>query len=247
VIEARALSLEVPGRRLVSGLTFNLAPGDCCALLGRNGSGKSSLIASLAGLRRPASGTLLLEGRPLGSWDRLERARRLGVLLQDEPGEYWGSTADYVRLGRFPHRDPAENLVSRLVEELGLSAHAAQPFRTLSGGERQRARLAQLFAQDPAVLLLDEPLQHLDLAHQAAVMASLAARAVAGKAILMALHEPALAAMHCSHAVLLYDSERVAQGPADIMLTQENLESLYGCRLETSGPSFIPAVHRKIP
>jgi iron complex transport system ATP-binding protein len=225
-----------------------LDAGDCCALLGRNGSGKSSLLGALAGLRTPAAGDILLDGRALASWPARERARRIAVLPQDEVGDFWGSTRDYVRLGRYPHGSTdAAPLVGSALDELDLAPQSEQPYRTLSGGERQRARIAQVLVQQAKVMLLDEPLQHLDLAHQAIVMQALAARAGAGCTLLMALHEPAVAARYCSSAVLLYDSERVAQGHAQRMLTQENLEALYQCRLETAGaascpPVFFPAV-----
>lgn len=122
-----------------------------------------------------------------------------------------------------------------LLEEVDLAGRAAQPYRTLSGGERQRARLAQAFMQDPECLLLDEPLQHLDLKHQLDVMRALARRAAGGHAVLMALHEPAMAARLCDRAVLLYDSDRVRQGRITEMLTQDNLELLYQCWLEPAG------------
>ncbi|OGA30258.1 MAG: hypothetical protein A3I01_19975 [Betaproteobacteria bacterium RIFCSPLOWO2_02_FULL_65_24] len=239
------LSIDVPGRRLVDGLTMELKEGECCAILGRNGSGKSSLLAALAGLRRPAAGTVTLRGRLLASWPGRERARRLGVLLQDDSADYWGSTLDFVRLGRYPHGGVGPPEAARaLLAELDLAEHAAQRFRTLSGGERQRARIAQLLLQAPQLMLLDEPLQHLDLAHQAQVMALLERRAQAGCAILMVLHEPAVAARHCARAVLLYDAGRVAQGPSNIMLTQEHLETLYQCRLEPAG---LPGLFAPLP
>lgn len=236
MLAAENLAIDVPGRRLVERLTLELKPGDCCALLGRNGSGKSSLLAALAGLRLPAAGAISLEGRPLASWPRRERARLLGVLLQDENGDYWGTTLDYVRLGGYPHGGlGTEDDARAQLAALDLEDHAGQRYRTLSGGERQRARLAQLLLQSPRVLLLDEPLQHMDLAHQAQVMAVLERRAREGCAVFMALHEPAVAARHCGRSVLLYDAGRVAQGPSNMMLTLENLETLYQCRLEPAG------------
>jgi iron complex transport system ATP-binding protein len=244
VLEAQALSIGVPGRRLVTELSLSLRPGDCSALLGRNGSGKSSLLAALCGLRPPEAGAVLLDGRPLADWPRRERARRVGVLLQDEDGDFWGTALDYVRLGGYPRGGglaPAA-AAQALLEAVDLAAHAGQRYRTLSGGERQRARLAQLLMQAPRVMLLDEPLQHLDLAHQAQVLELLGERVSAGCAAFMALHEPAVAARHCRNAVLLYDAGRVAQGPSNIMLTLEHLESLYQCRLEPAGTSglFVP-------
>jgi len=121
---------------------------------------------------------------------------------------------------------------------------ASQAYRTLSGGERQRARIAQLLVQAPAVWLLDEPLAHLDLGHQLAAMELVARRARAGGVVALALHEPLWAARYCGHALLLYDSGRFRHGPIQEVLTQQNLEALYRCRLvpaaAESAPLFLP-------
>jgi iron complex transport system ATP-binding protein len=170
------------------------------------------------------------------------------VLFQDEESDFWGSVLDYVLLGRFPvsrrafGRD-AEGLAraSGLLAELDLAEREAQAYRTLSGGERQRARIAQLLLQDAEILLLDEPLQHLDLRHQALVMGTLAACAAQGKTVLAALHEPGHAARHCGFSVLLYDAGRASLGRSSDMLTQANLEALYRCRLEAGAWSPLPS------
>lgn len=243
LLEARDLRIGVgrgaSARLLVERLDLRLEPGARCALLGQNGSGKSSLLLALAGLRAPLGGTIRLAGRPLAEVPRRERARRMGVLLQDGDPEFWGSTLEFVLLGRYPHsggalaNDSAELARAQaLIGELDLEAHAEQAYRTLSGGERQRARLAQLFLQDPAVLLLDEPLSHLDLKHQQIAMAALARRAAQGAAIIMALHEPQWAARHCDSVVLMYDFRHVEQGSVAMLLTRGNLERLYDCELD---------------
>jgi len=245
MLAARDIGIRLGGRTLVAGLDLELAPGECWALLGPNGAGKSSLVLALAGLRAPQAGDVAVDGRPLSRWRRAELARRVGVLLQDDTPDFWGSALEYARLGRFPHaaaafaRDAAgETLARDWLARLDLTAHADQPYLTLSGGERQRVRIAQLLVQDPAVLLLDEPLSHLDLRHQVQVMEILAASARAGKAVLMALHQPSLAARYCDHAVLLYDAGRSSAGPCNDMLTQASLEALYRCRLEAAGLSI---------
>ncbi|MBI2962083.1 MAG: ABC transporter ATP-binding protein [Betaproteobacteria bacterium] len=251
MLKASGLSIEVAGRSLIEGLALEVERGQCWALLGRNGTGKTSLLFALAGLRRPHRGVIQIEGRPLADTPRRELALRLGILLQDEPADFWGSTLDYVLLGRFPRSrtafapdtDPREQ-AQRLLVELELAEHLTQPYRTLSGGERQRARIAQLLMQDPDCLLLDEPLQHLDLRHQLTVMQALAARARAGRALLMVLHEPTAAARFCDHALLLYHAGRIPQGPTNELLTQENLESLYQCRIE---PVSAPGIQAFIP
>jgi iron complex transport system ATP-binding protein len=245
MLEARDVSVCAGERELVSGLALALEPGQCWALLGPNGAGKSSLILALAGLRAPAAGAVLLDGRPLPRWGRAELARRAGILLQDDTSDFWGSTLEYVRLGRYPHAGASWGTgadgdagARGWLERLELGPRAEQAYATLSGGERQRARVAQLLVQDPALLLLDEPLSHLDLRHQVQVMEILRARAGDGGTVLMALHQPSLAARYCDHAVLLYDAGRSSAGTCADMLTRSRLEALYRCPLESAGLSI---------
>jgi iron complex transport system ATP-binding protein len=247
VLATHGLKLSVPGRTLVVDLDLALAPGQCWALLGPNGAGKTSLLHALAGVRAPDAGTVTLDGAPVETLGRRELARRVGILLQDETESYWGSALDYAALGRLPHASGAFGTDAAAAEAaraalatVDLTAHAAQPYRTLSGGERQRARLAQLLVQSPEWLLLDEPLAHLDLGHQLAIMETVAGLARSGRAVIMALHEPIWAARYCGHALLLYDSGRFRHGPAQEVLTQDNLESLYGCRLAPAAGSAVP-------
>jgi iron complex transport system ATP-binding protein len=249
MLSASGLTLSAGGAELVRALDLALEPGQCWALLGRNGSGKTSLIRALAGLRPPRAGGVALDGVALRDLARADLARRVALLLQDETSDFWGSALDYVMLGRYPHSrsawgDDREGLerARHWLAELDLADRAAQSYRTLSGGERQRARVAQVLVQDADILLLDEPLQHLDLRHQASVMRALAAQAAQRKCVLAALHEPGHAARHCGFAVLLYDAGRASLGRTSDMLTQANLEALYRSRLEPAGTrSFLPS------
>ncbi len=248
MLEAAAVTLRAGSRELAAGLDLALRPGECWALLGRNGAGKSSLILALAGLRPVEAGTVALEGTPVQQLRRAQLARRVGVLLQDDAQDFWGSALEYALLGRYPHagaayaRDEAGvGVAHEWLARLDLREHLEQPYLTLSGGERQRVRIAQLLVQDTPVLLLDEPLNHLDLRHQVQVMEILAECARAGRTVLMALHEPNLAARYCSHAVLLYDAGRSRAGLSGDMLTQAHLEALYQCRLEATAGLFIPS------
>lgn len=249
MLEAAGIGLSAGNRELVRALDLSLAPGQCWALLGRNGAGKSSLILALAGLRAPQSGKVALDGTPLAAYRRAELARRIAVLFQDEDTDFWGSVFDYVMLGRYPRSRSAWGrdeegaaLARRRLAELDLADRSLQEYRTLSGGERQRARIAQVLLQDADVLLLDEPLQHLDLRHQGQVMRTLSGCAAEGKTVLAALHEPGHAARHCGFSLLLYDAGRASLGRSSDMLTQANLEALYQCRLEAAAPQgFLPA------
>ncbi len=254
MLHATGLRIEVAGRVLLEAGDVALVPGRLAALLGRNGSGKSSLLAVLAGLARPAAGSVSLGGRPLHAMPRHERALALGILPQDQGDGYWGSTLDYVLMGAYPRTGGGAALsagsdadwVGRaraLLAELELGEHAAQPATTLSSGERQRARIAQLLLQDPAVMLLDEPLAHLDLRHQGVVLGALQRRARAGRAVLAVLHEPALALAACDDGVLLYHSSSLVSGPAREVIQRRAIEDLYDCRLDDTGaPSLTPAL-----
>lgn len=238
-LAAHAITLRVPGRTLVERLSFELAPGRCAALLGRNGAGKSTLLHALAGLRACEAGQITLDGEDVHHMRRTAAALRIGILLQDDHESYWGSVAGYVALGRLPREsqwfagapEAGAAEVREALRAMDLLDHADQAYRTLSGGERQRARIAQLLVQDPQVLLLDEPLTHLDLGHQLLVMERFAALAREGRIVLMSLHEPLWAIRYCDFALLLYDSARFRHGAAPEVLTRAHLEALYGCRL----------------
>ncbi len=238
-LTAEALTLGFPGRVLCRGLSFAVSPGQCWAVLGNNGSGKTTLMHALAGVRRPLAGSVRLDDTQLSDLGAAKRARLIGLLLQEETTEFWGSVLDYVALGRYPHRrsllgyDPeAERLARGQLERMDLARLAGQPLSTLSGGERQRARLALVLTQDPTVFLLDEPLQHLDLRHQMQALDWFASLARAsGRAVLMVLHDPTLARRYCDHAVLLYEAETALAGSAERVLTPDNLERLYGVPL----------------
>ncbi len=241
MLRATAIGISVGARSLCQGLDLEVAAGELWAVLGCNGSGKSTLLQVLAGVRPPAAGRVEFEARAIARYPRRELARGLGLLLQSEPQEYWGTLANYVSLGRFPHTQgvlggdaAGGDAVARALADFDLTALASQPFATLSGGERQRARLAQLWAQDTRLLLLDEPQQHLDLRHQQQTMALIRAATRAGRAAVVVLHDPAYAA-HCDRVLMLHGDGAHAQGSAAEMLHPSRLETLYGCRLTPCG------------
>jgi len=150
-----------------------LARGEGLALVGPNAAGKSTLVRTLAGLLRPAQGTVRLEGRPIASWPREALARAVALVAAEDEAPPMMTVADRVMLGRYPHRGPLrpftpedEDAVERALRQTGIEALAARRLGTLSAGERQLVLLARGLAQEPRVLLLDEPAAHLDIGHQ---------------------------------------------------------------------------------
>jgi iron complex transport system ATP-binding protein len=239
-LAAESVTLGFPERVLRQGVDLEVRPGECWAVLGNNGSGKTTLLHALAGLRPALSGRVLLDGVELPQVAHAARARKIGLLLQEETAAFWGTLLEYVLLGRYPHRrwmlgaDAADEALARAaLERVDLAGREARMLSTLSGGERQRARLALILTQDPEVYLLDEPLQHLDLRHQLETLGLLHSLAQQrGKAVVMVLHEPARARRFCDRALLLFEDGHSQAGPADELLAREVLERLYGCPVE---------------
>ncbi|MGE5027860.1 MAG: ABC transporter ATP-binding protein [Betaproteobacteria bacterium] len=252
MLRAEGLNLSVPGKVLCRDLDLEIKPGECWGILGRNGSGKTTLLHALSGLRPPDSGLVAWAGQPLADYSRRELARQIGVLPQDEGHEFWGTALEYVLLGRHPHgrgfgiTDEDGEAALAALQQVGMAEMAGRTLSTLSGGERQRVRIAMLLAQEPQLYCLDEPLQHLDLGHQAEALRlfrHLAAEA--GKAVLMVLHETLWAGRYCDHILMLYDEGRILGGRSADLMTLKNLEELYQCALreiETeAGGYFLPA------
>jgi iron complex transport system ATP-binding protein len=210
VLEATTLKVAVPGRVLVDALDWRLAAGEFCALLGGNGSGKSLLLRTLAGLREPSGGSVKLGGAALPELSRREIAARLGFLPQDPDSPPQGLLRESVLLGRYAHLGfwegtgaDDERRVAEALASVELGGLAARELATLSGGEQRRAAIARLLVQSPAVYLLDEPTNHLDPAQQLALLGHLRRLADAGAAVVASLHDPNLALRFATHACLL--------------------------------------------
>ena len=226
-LTAHQLSLHTDGRVLLKSLDLALNSGELLGILGANGAGKSTLISVLAGLEQPASGQIMLNGSPLFSLPPLTRAQYIGLLPQGDESGFFGSVSDFVTLGRFPFGNTPFDLQTQLATwELAELAHRS--LDSLSGGERQRARLAQLAAQASHITLLDEPLTHLDPAHQARLLAWARAEANAGRSVAMTLHDPNWAASHCDRLLFLHGDGRWQLASPAELLTSSSLEALYG-------------------
>ena len=226
-LAAQELSLRSGTRTLIDSLDLMLAPGEVFGILGANGAGKSTLLTVLAGLATPAHGQVTLNGHALDALPPLVRAQHIGLLPQGDEGGFFGSVRDFVALGRYPFDAAREELDAHLAT-WELVELAQRALDTLSGGERQRARLAQLGVQTPHYYLLDEPLTHLDPAHQARLLAWARSEADAGKSIALTLHDPNWAACHCDRLLFLFGDGRWQIGTPETLLNPASLEALYG-------------------
>ena len=237
---------------VVSGVSLSVAPGTLWAVLGPNGSGKSTLLRTVLGLLRPLGGEVSLFGAPLARWERRALARRVAWVPQSFDGDAGFTGLELVLMGRAPHQGawglpgPRDLAVARAVlAELGIAHLAGRIVSRLSGGERRLLLVARALAQEPGLLLLDEPTAFLDLQHQAQVLERVRARVREGLAAVAVLHDPNLAVAFADSALLLRDGRVLGQGPSAELLDAERLGQLYGlglteARTDTGHRLFAP-------
>jgi iron complex transport system ATP-binding protein len=228
------VAIKVGARALVSNMTVNFAAGEFVAVLGRNGCGKTLTLHTLAGLREPAVGTVLVDGIPFNQHNRRTVARRLGLLAQDLEDGFVTTSMETVLVGRHPHLafwqwETAEDarLARDALAAVDLGEFSARRTDTMSGGEQRRVAIAALLAQAPSVYLLDEPTNHLDPHHQLAVLNLFRELAHTGSTVIATLHDPTLAARFADRALLLFGDGKWATGPASETIDAENLSALY--------------------
>ena len=239
MLETRDLALTVTQRTLCARLNVRFAAGQNWVILGANGSGKTTLLHALAGLRAPDRGQVNLDGADIRALPPRQRARRVGLLLQDFESTFPATVLETVLSGRYPHLERwqwegAEDyrLAETALAQMELAGFSGRPLATLSGGERRRVEIAALLAQDAPIQLLDEPTNHLDLHHQVRVLEQLAARAQRpGRLNVFVLHDVNLALRFGTHAILLFDNGEHLHGPLAETLQRPHLERLYHCRL----------------
>jgi iron complex transport system ATP-binding protein len=236
---AQALSLRAGDRVLLDALSQTFNAGELWCIAGPNGAGKTTLLATLGGLRTPHRGTIALDGVPLARWPIERLAQRRAWMTQQIHDAFSASVLDTVLLGRYPHlsgwgwdRDDDRAAAYAALDALGLGELAARDVLSLSGGERQRVALAAVLCQDASLLLLDEPLAHLDLHHQIDVVALLADWVRASqRAVLFSCHDLTLARRFATHALLLDGRGRAWAGPARDVLTPALASRAFGCPL----------------
>lgn len=228
------LIVSLAGRTLLQGVSLALVPGELLGIVGTNGAGKTTLLRALVGLIPPTSGQVTLAGQALGSWAATAKARQMAYLPQGHALHWPLPGREVVALGRLPFGD-AERDTGRAAIETAMQATDTQSFanaavQNLSGGERARVMLARVLAGNPAVLLADEPLAALDPAHQLRMMALLQSQAIAGRAVIVVLHDLSLAARFCSRVVVLHQGSLLADGAPTSVLDDDTLAQAFGVK-----------------
>ena len=235
MLKAENITVRFGERTVVDHLSFHLHEGQWLMLVGPNGAGKSTLIETISqGVAY--TGNILLEGKDIRRFKAAQLARKVGVLAQKNVVGYAYTVDEVVGLGRYAYRqsflsardDGGKDQVERALSLTGLTDLRHASVLTLSGGELQRTFLAQVFAQNPQILILDEPANHLDLKYQQHIFSLISDwLKTPGRAVISVVHDLSLARKYGTHAVLMNRGKNISQGKIDEVLTQDNLKTVY--------------------
>jgi iron complex transport system ATP-binding protein len=256
VVEVRGLRVSYPSfgserPAVLRGVDLRVAEGELLALVGPNGSGKTTLLRSIAGTLPPDAGMVRLFGRPVADWGRMALARRVAVLPQSLILPDGFRVVELVEMGRAPHATRwfgssavDATAVERALADADALELAERYADELSGGERQRVLVAMALAQEPELLLLDEPTLHLDVAHQAAMLTTIARlRRRRGLTVVVVLHDLNLAASHAPRVALLSAGRIEADGAPESVLRVDLVRRLFGAVVDeawtTDGRRFL--------
>ncbi|GGA37556.1 ABC transporter ATP-binding protein [Paenibacillus physcomitrellae] len=236
MIRMEHVTKSFDGRTVLRNVNVCIEPGQFWGLLGPNGSGKSTLLQLISGTEKPDSGKIWLEDKLVGSYSRKELSRKMAMLQQEGMPTVSFPVRDVIEMGRFPYQDwlgrdrseHAEALVDQIMSRLDLLELADRPVSELSGGQRQRAALGKVMAQQPDLVLLDEPTTFLDIHYQIQFMELISEwRKDSGLTILAALHDINLAALYCDHLLVMKEGRLTAAGPTGEVLTPSLLKDVF--------------------
>ena len=239
MLEVHDLAFGFPGRTIGRGVSFGVAAGEVLCVLGPNGGGKTTLFRTVLGLLSPHNGTVTLEKQDLQDLSRAEIARRVGYVPQGHAAYFAYTVREFVLMGRTAHlgafSSPSHrdlDVANHSLESLGISPLADKPVTEVSGGERQLALVARALAQQPKLLVLDEPTANLDFGNQVRVLERIGALAASGMAILFSSHEPDHAFLCAQRALLLGEGRVLEIGAPRDVIRADTLQRLYGVSVQ---------------
>lgn len=250
MIELQAVSKSYQGKMVLKEISMTVKQGEFLGIIGPNGSGKSTLLHLLSGTERPDTGTIVLNGQPIKAYNRKMLSRTLAMLQQDGLPQVAFPVREVIEMGRYPYLDwlgrdvrKSGELVDGILEELALTNLADQPLNELSGGQRQRVALGKVMAQEPQMVLLDEPTTFLDIHYQVQFMELVSAwRQETGLTVIAVIHDLNLAALYCNRLLVLKEGRIAASGTAEEIVVPKLLQEVFGV-----DPLVIPHPEAGVP
>jgi iron complex transport system ATP-binding protein len=224
--------------QVLKGIGCSVRHGEMFGIIGPNGSGKTTLLKVVSGVEQPDAGSVAVNGKDIQGYSRRKLARFMAVLEQDALPPVGFTVREILEMGRYPHQDwlgrdrnDPSVLLQGIMDRLGLGPLAERPVDQLSGGERQRTALGKAMAQEPSVLLLDEPTTYLDIGYQLQMMDYVRKwNRECGLTVVAVLHDLNLAAQYCDRLLVVKDGEAAAIGQPWEVLTPELIERVYGTK-----------------
>jgi iron complex transport system ATP-binding protein len=238
MLEVKSLAFSYGNGFVFEDVSFSLRSGEVMCILGPNGAGKSTLIKCIAGILKPAAGSIRILGEDTASLGARDIARRIGYVPQQNEVVFPFTVLDFVMMGRAPHlsmfASPGakdREIARKSLAMVGLSGYEERPLASLSGGQSQMVLIARALVQQPSLLLLDEPTSHLDFGNQILVLETVRKLASMGISVLMNTHMPDHAFLVGSRAAALTDGRLVAVGDVETVVTSKMMSSVYGIKV----------------
>ncbi|HDM36736.1 MAG TPA: ATP-binding cassette domain-containing protein [Candidatus Syntrophoarchaeum butanivorans] len=237
-LEVRGVDVYYGNTRIIKNISFNSTGGELIGIVGPNGSGKTTLLKTIGRLLRPRVGTVIIDQQEILSMKHKEFAKQVAAVPQDTQIEFEFKAIDIVLMGRNPHlgrlqmeRPEDERIAKEAMRMTGCLHLMNRPIGELSGGERQRVIIARALAQEPRILLLDEPTSHLDINYQIETMDLLKSLSEKGLIVIAAIHDLNLAAQYCDRLIMLNSGEAIAIGKPEEVLSEERIREVFGCEV----------------
>lgn len=236
ILQAHGLCKTIGAEQVLEDIALQVHYGECFGIIGPNGSGKSTLVKLLSGVDEASAGQIAFAGRPLAAYPKKQLARRIAVLQQEALPPIGFTVREVVEMGRYPYQnwlgeeagDP-HTKIEEIMRELDLLDMADRPIEALSGGERQRVALAKVVAQQPELLMLDEPTTYLDIGYQQQMMQYIKKwQQDHGLTVLAVLHDLNLAALYCDRLMIIHDGRLVHTGMVEEILSEQIIKQVYG-------------------
>lgn len=239
MLDVKDIRFNYGNLNILNDITFNTERGECVGIIGPNGSGKSTLLKTISKILSPASGSVILCGKDISGLSNKDLAKDMAVVPQDTGVDFEFSCHEIVMMGRNPHLKRFEfegkrdyDIVKNAMELTGTWKFKDRPISQLSGGERQRVIIARALAQEPSVLLLDEPVSHLDINHQIEVLDLVQKlKEEKGLVIVIVIHDLNLAARYCDRLILLHDKGIMKTGTPEEVITRDNIKQAFNANV----------------
>jgi iron complex transport system ATP-binding protein len=239
MVRVREASFSYDSHRIFNSVSFDINPGEVLCLLGCNGCGKTTLLRCICGALDLETGSIQLDGRDISGMTATDIARRIGFVFQEHSAPFPYSVIDVVCMGRAPHLKifsaPADKdliIAEESLDMVGMSHLRNKPYTQISGGERQLVLVARTIAQQPDVILLDEPTSHLDLRNQTLILQMINRLAQQGLCVMMSSHLPNHALLFSSKVALMNGNGILALGKPDDVIDEESLGEIYGIEVK---------------